>query len=305
MSPPSPLTRFAPAPTGYLHLGHVANAIFVWGIGRARGAKVLLRIEDHDRGRCRPEYEAALLEDLDWLGFTPDLGSIARLRAGPSDFRQSDRGEVYLAALEELGARQQVYGCDCSRRDLTPSPPLRPGEGEPEEPVETRYPGRCRNRGLEAGPGRGLRVVLPPREVHFTDGRLGDQVQCPSEQCGDLLIRDRLGNWTYQFAVTVDDFRQGVDLVIRGEDLLPSTGRQIQLAAMLGRVEAAQWFHHPLILKPSGEKLSKANRDTAIRELREQGIGPTEVLGLAAHGVGLIDDARPVGVAEIADWFQV
>src|SRR6266536_3395662 len=116
--PSAPLTRFAPSPTGYLHLGHVANAIFVWGIARSLGGRVLLRLEDHDRGRCRPQYEAALLDDLVWLGLEPDLGSGDKLRAGTSIWRQSDCGEIYASAVSRLATEASVFVCDCSRKDI-------------------------------------------------------------------------------------------------------------------------------------------------------------------------------------------
>ena len=261
-----PRTRFAPAPTGYLHLGHVANALFVWGVARARGAEVLLRIEDHDRTRCRPEYEMALLEDLEWLGFRPE-GSL-----GPP-LRQSNHPERYAGAVDWLRlAGHQVYACDCSRKDLAAESGVVPDR-------ETPYPGRCRDRGLTPGPGLGLRVRLAPGEESFTDLTLGPERQDPSRQCGDLLLRDRIGNWTYQFAVVVDDLLQGINLVVRGADLLDSTGRQIRLARMLGRSEPPAFLHHPLIRRPSGEKLSKAGRDTAIRDLRSQGATPQELFG--------------------------
>lgn len=267
------ITRFAPAPTGYLHLGHVANALFVWGVAEARGAKVLLRIEDHDRQRCRPEFEAALLEDLAWLGFAPDPAF------GPP-LRQSDHPERYETAVEELRRRgHHVYACDCSRKALA----LVAGDAPDRE---TPYSGRCRERGLEPGPGLGLRVVLAGGEERFDDLALGPQAQAPAAQCGDLLLRDRLGNWTYQFSVVVDDLLQGVDLVVRGVDLLESTGRQIALARMLGRTIPPAFLHHPLIRRPGGEKLSKASRDTAIRELRAAGASPEALFGRVLFNLG-------------------
>jgi glutamyl-Q tRNA(Asp) synthetase len=274
--PRAPLTRFAPSPTGYLHLGHVVNAIWVWGLARALGGRVLLRIEDHDRGRCRPEYEEALLEDLAWLGLAPDLGPT----------RQRDAATVYhdtLAALAQLGL---VYACDCSRRDIA-------SEAGDVPHLETRYPGRCQERGLSPGPGRGQRLRLEPGAERFTDALLGLQEQTPAEQCGDLLVYDRNGNWTYQFAVVVDDLRQGVDLVVRGADLLSSTGRQIALGRLLGREKPPVFLHHPLLTRSDGAKLSKAAGDTGIRELRSAGTPPAEVLGRAAKAGG-VGDGRPL-----------
>ena len=245
---------------------------------------MLLRLEDHDRGRCRAEYEAAILDDLEWLGLEPDLGSPAEFRGGVSSYRQSDNSLRYETALKCLATRYQVYACDCSRKDIAGV------LNSPDE--EVRYPGRCRDRGLEPGPGCGLRAALEPGIERFTDGIMGTQQQDPHEQCGDLLLRDRSGNWTYQFAVTVDDFEQKIDLIIRGDDLLASTGRQLRLARMLGRREMPRFAHHPLIRHSSGVKLSKANRDTGVRDLRAAGSTPDRVLGQAAHLTGLT--AKPL-----------
>jgi glutamyl/glutaminyl-tRNA synthetase len=143
---------------------------------------------------------------------------------------------------------------------------------------EMRYPGRCRMRDLAFDSTAARRVRMDDGAERFIDERLGEQQQSPAEQCGDLLVRDRAGNWTYQFAVVVDDLDQGVDLVIRGEDLLSSTGRQIRLAKLLGRNAAPQFHHHALIRNPDGSKLSKSAGDTAIRELRQAGRSREEVL---------------------------
>jgi len=295
-SPSGPLTRFAPSPTGYLHLGHVANAIYVWGIAQAREGRILLRLEDHDRGRCRLEYEAALLEDLEWLGLEPDRGTIDEFRAGKSVCRQSDNAQRYQAALERLAESFRVYSCDCSRKEIA---------GESDLPdQESRYPGRCRDRNLAPGPGRGIRVVMEAGEERFDDGLLGPRWQDPSGQCGDLLLKDRHGNWTYQFAVTVDDMEQEVDLVIRGEDLLASTGRQIRLARMLGRATPPAFIHHRLIRHDSGAKLSKSNRDTGVRDLRAAGQSPGWVLGQAAHFTGLIDRPRELSARYLGSLFS-
>jgi glutamyl-tRNA synthetase/glutamyl-Q tRNA(Asp) synthetase len=254
---------------------------------------VLLRLEDHDRTRCRPEFEAAILDDLDWLGFVPDIASTDSFRAGRSDFRQSDSDAQYERALAELRDAGLAYVCECSRKDIAVEVPDRFNE-------ETRYPGTCRKKGLDPGPGRGWRVILDQGAETFTDLRLGDQRQVPAEQCGDLLVRDRLGNWTYQFAVTVDDMRHGIDLVVRGEDLLGSTGRQIRLARMLGRSVPPTFVHHPLILKPSGEKLSKSSRDTGIRDLRAAGHAPSDILGRAACRGQLLGTERPLSPVDLA-----
>jgi glutamyl/glutaminyl-tRNA synthetase len=264
----------------------VVNALYVWGMARAAGGRVLLRIEDHDRQRSRPDFERSILEDLEWLGLEADAPMV----------RQSERAGLYREQLERLRAAGLAYACSCSRKELARSTPDIPGE-------EMRYPGICRTRNLEWKPGLSWRVILEDDAVRFSDGRMGGQVQVPALQCGDLQVMDRLGNWTYQFAVTVDDYLQGITLVIRGEDLLPSTGRQILLARLLGRPESAAFLHHPLILKPNGEKLSKSAKDTGIRELRSQGMSPALVVGLAAHAVGLIPNERELSVAELPGLF--
>jgi glutamyl-tRNA synthetase/glutamyl-Q tRNA(Asp) synthetase len=315
------ISRFAPAPTGFLHLGHVVNAIYVWGNAR----RILLRIEDHDRQRSRPEFEAAIVADLDWLGFRWD---------GPI-VRQSERSDIYSQSLDRLRRLGLVYACSCSRAEiagaqtslkgcatefnttdvsvLPAAQPLRAADDE------LRYPGTCRDRGLVEGPGVGIRVRLEPSVERFVDLRHGPQAQRPHEQCGDLLVGDREGNWTYQFAATVDDFEQGVTLVVRGDDLLPSTGRQIQLARLLGRAEAPAFLHHVLIMKrpaglrasalrpgapkPSAEaaqKLSKSDRDTGVRDLRGQGWSAPRVIGQAAYLAGLIPEPRDVRADEVS-----
>ncbi len=295
--PPGWRTRFAPAPTGFLHLGHVVNAIYVWGIARAYGGQVVLRIEDHDRSRCRSIYEEALLEDLDWLGFVPDEGTTAEFRAGASPRRQSDNDWRYAASITALELRGLVYTCRCSRGDIARVVADVPNE-------EMRYPGTCRDARVPSDASLQRRVRLGAERERFFDLLRGPQEQVPSEQCGDLLVRDRLGQWTYQFAVTVDDLDQQIDLVIRGEDLLASTGRQRALGRLLGRRKPLQFLHHPLVRHPDGAKLSKSAGDTGVRELRDAGLSAADVIGRAAHAVGLCTEARPLGADEIASLFQ-
>ena len=268
----------------------------MWGLARRHQGRVLLRIEDHDRGRCRDHYQSALLDDLEWLGLVPDEPLIESLRHGPSPFRQSDRATRYAEVVEGLSDRGLTYPCRCSRRDIADEVATVSG-------TETRYPGTCRDRRPSPDEQVGLRVIMESGEETFTDVLLGTQHQAPDSQCGDVLVRDRLGQWTYQFAVTVDDWDQGVDLVIRGEDLLSSTGRQIRLARLMGRVDQPIFLHHPLVLKPSGEKLSKANQDTGLAELRQAGVSPETLLGEAAFRGGLLEEARPLEVEELPGLF--
>ncbi len=290
-------TRFAPAPTGYLHLGHLVNAVHVWGLARAFGGHVILRIEDHDRTRCRTEYESALLEDLDWLGFIPDEGSVAQFRAGATPLRQSDNTSAYEDSLMQLDAAQRVYACTCSRREiLAITGPTPPGE-------ETAYPGTCRRDRKPLDSTRARRVQLDEGAIGFDDLALGVQQQVPSRDCGDVLVRDRFGHWTYQFAVVVDDLHQGVDVVIRGEDLLSSTGRQLLLARMLGRDTPPQFYHHPLIRHADGRKLSKAAHDTSLRELRAAGADAASLIGEAARRCGLMHSPDGLAATDVVRLF--
>lgn len=328
--PPAPgwRTRFAPAPTGFLHLGHVANALFVWGLARAHGGRVVLRVEDHDRTRSRPEYEAALLDDLEWLSFVPDEGDPAELRRGASRYRQSDCGARYEAALARLVAEGLVYACRCTRRTIARA------VGEPAPGEEPCYPGTCREAGVDPASTPLRRVRLPEEAVAFDDLRLGPRTQVPAKQCGDVVARDRDGQWTYQLAVVVDDLgwpavdgggalvdrpatldggegRRSadalavppIDVVIRGEDLLSSTGRQILLARLLGRAQPPRFLHHPLLLRPDGAKLSKSSRDTGVRDLRAAGWTAERVLGEAAHRAGLLAAPRRLPAVAVAELF--
>ena len=159
--------------------------------------------------------------------------------------------------------------------------------------VGRRLSGRLPRPRPGGGPRTGLRVALGSGEETWDDLRLGPR-RDDADREGDVLVRDRHGNWTYPFCVVVDDLRQGIDLVVRGEDLLDATARQIRLGRLLGRDRPPAFYHHPLIRKPGGAKLSKSDGDTGVRELRARGLAPARVLGEAAAAVGLIAEARPL-----------
>lgn len=306
-------TRFAPSPTGYLHIGHLVNAIHVWGIAGAYGGDVLLRIEDHDRIRFRPEYESAILEDLEWLGLEADIfpiRSFAQVAQSASSSerllhpaRQSDQATRYQTALSLLSSRGLVYACHCSRREIAMASA---NAVHTENGGEHPYPGTCRESDIPINDSNALRVKLEPREVHFDDLLLGRQEQEPWRQSGDVLIRDRHRQWTYQFAVVVDDLAHEIDVVIRGQDLLSSTGRQLQIAELLGRTSEREtlFLHHALIKHSDGSKLSKSRGDTAIRELRAAGFSPSELLGEAAFRVGLLQKPLSIEASDLANLFS-
>jgi glutamyl-tRNA synthetase/glutamyl-Q tRNA(Asp) synthetase len=272
----------------------------VWGIARACGARVFLRIEDHDRGRSRPEHVAAIVRDLAWLGFAweNDLdrerdAELEELLSSDGPFTQSRRGALYERIAADLAARGLVYGCTCSRREIEAA-----GDAEAAELV---YPGTCRDRGIPPGPGVTWRVRLPPGSVTFRDLVVGECTQEPALQCGDLSIRDRNGYWTYQLAVVVDDLYQDMDLVVRGQDLLESTGRQILLRRMLSPAPPPAFAHHALVVDSTGRKLSKRTFAEAIAARREAGVPPEAVLGEVARALGWQDADRTAALDECLD----
>lgn len=276
-------TRFAPSPTGYLHLGHAHSALFGWRAAKARGGRFLLRVEDIDPNRCRPEFEVALKEDLAWLGLDWD---------GPVR-RQSEHMADYAAALARLAALGVTYPCFCSRKEIQEEI-ARAGNAPhlvaagPEGPL---YPGTCRHldKGLAAGRvaagtphairldvARASALVGP---LTWNDIGRGTVVATP-EILGDVVLARREVPTSYHLAVTVDDQLQGVTLVTRGEDLFHATHVHRLLQALLGYA-APDWWHHGLLLNAEGQRLSKRDGATALRALREAGKAPAEVRALA------------------------
>jgi glutamyl-Q tRNA(Asp) synthetase len=267
------VTRFAPSPTGELHLGHVRHLVWLDAVSTMLGARVIVRIEDHDRQRCTPANEASILADLDWLGTAVDVESRRSLDAHPSPFRQSDTPERHAAAFESLAERGLLYGCTCTRSQL----------GAPGPDGERYYPGTCRGQPIDR-PGAQVRVMLPDEPTALPDLLLGTLAQHPAREHGDPVIRDAHGQWMYLLGVVVDDIAHGVNLVVRGDDLRTSTGRQWLLARLLGRTAPVVTLHHPLLLDAVGRKLSKRDGDTTIRSLRERGMSVEEVVGRATSG---------------------
>lgn len=280
--PVSIKTRFAPSPTGYLHLGHVLNAIFVWGIAGTLGGEVIVRIEDHDRGRYRHEYEQSIIEDIKWLGFDFD-----------NFLLQRNRFQRYQEIADNL---HSSYYCKCSRKQIA--------EYQTPELKELWYNGACRNKN-HTSEQAGLRFEILDTDVFFTDLLLGEQKQTPAKQCGDLLLMNRQAEWTYQMAVVCDDFDQGINMVIRGQDILDSTGRQILLHKALGNKNIPVFMHHPLLYEKDGSrKLSKRQKSVSIRAAKEQGAMPETVLGNACFRAGLIPKMNKISANELPDLFK-
>jgi glutamyl-Q tRNA(Asp) synthetase len=268
------VTRFAPSPTGYLHLGHACSALIAERAARDAGGRFLLRIEDIDTGRSRREFEAAILEDLAWLGIRWD-GEVRR---------QSEHMDDYRAALERLDAMGVTYPCFCSRKDMAAAQTAPHGPG-------SAYPGTCRHRTAEdraqriaAGQPYAIRLdvaaclaITGPLTWH--DCRAGTVAAVPHLE-GDPVIARRDTPTSYHLSVTVDDHLQGVTLVTRGEDLFPSTHIHRLLQGLLGYA-TPDYCHHPLLTNPEGVRLSKRDGAVGIRALRAQGKTPEEIKEMA------------------------
>ncbi|MHC4376740.1 MAG: tRNA glutamyl-Q(34) synthetase GluQRS [Planctomycetota bacterium] len=273
--------RLAPSPTGRLHLGHARSFVAAWWHARAAGGRVVLRSEDLDRTRCKPEYEDAFLRDLEWLGLTWD---------GPL-LRQSDDLEPYERATEQLLAGGHAYACTCTRKDILAAQSAPHTSGE-----ELRYPGTCRGRWADvataeatAGTPAGVRFDVGEARVAYPDELAGAQLHHPQAECGDFLLLRRDGVISYQLAVVVDDARQGVTEVLRGSDLLPSAARQMLLQRDLGLALPRQ-LHVGLVRDPEGRRLSKRDGDLELAELRERGVPPARLITWAARSLGAPPD---------------
>lgn len=273
--------RFAPTPSGRMHLGNVFAALVAWLSARAGGGTVVLRIEDLDPRAQHPGVADALMRDLEWLGLTWDEGP----------YYQSERGERYARALSSLSERGLLYPCFCTRADLRAASAPHASDGA------LVYPGTCRGlsaeevarRSLERPPSLRLRVPEegdPAGTIEFLDLAYGRRREVLARDCGDFLVRRSDGVVAYQLAVVVDDALMGVTQVVRGHDLLPSCARQTYLARLLGW-EPPQYGHVPLLVAPDGRRLAKRDRDIDLGALRERGVAPQAVVGTLAAAVGL------------------
>ena len=281
---PSHRGRFAPSPTGELHLGSAATALVTWLAARRAGGALVLRVEDIDRPRVVAGMEARQLDDLRWLGFDWDEGPDVGGAFGP--YRQSERLDRYEAAIDSLAARGLVYFCDCSRAEVAraASAPHAGDEGP-------RYPGTCRAAGTTPRAWKrppAIRLAVPDREVVVRDRFQGELRQNVWREVGDFVLRRGDGVHAYQLAVVVDDLAMGITEVVRGADLLASAPRQVVLAELLGGTAPA-FAHAPLVLSADGTRLAKRARGVALRDHRDAGRRPEELLGELARLLGLIE----------------
>jgi glutamyl-tRNA synthetase len=265
--------RLAPSPTGYLHLGHAKTFWVAQQRAQAHGGTLVLRNEDLDQARCRPEFVAAMYEDLRWFGFSWQEGPDCGGTVGP--YSQSERLDSYRAVLEQLRARGLVYPCRCSRQDVLRALAA-PHAGE-DEPI---YPGTCRPGSVGArSPAATVswRFQVPDGEiVSFVDGHYGPQTFVAGKDFGDFVVWRPDDLPAYQLAVVADDSAMGISEVVRGEDLLKSTARQLLLYRAL-RLNPPAFFHCPLVTDEGGVRLAKRHEALSLRTLREQGLRPQEL----------------------------
>jgi glutamyl-tRNA synthetase len=291
--------RYAPSPTGNLHLGNLRTALLAWLECRRANGHFVLRIEDLDLPRARPGIVEQMIDDLHWLGLDwdegPDIGGFY----GP--YRQSDRQSLYFAALASLREQDLLYPCYCSRAELAHIASA-PHSGE-----ELRYPGTCRmlsayERQLRESAGRkpALRLRVPEGSIAFDDGVAGLLVQDVQASIGDFIVQRSDGIVAYQLAVVVDDALMDITQVVRGVDLLDSTARQILLFHLLGWREP-RYEHVPLLKDATGAKLSKRDRTMGLGPSRAAGQAPEQVVGQLAASAGIWPENMPVSAQDLLD----
>ena len=275
--------RYAPSPSGRMHLGNLCCCLLAWLSAKSKGGQVLLRIEDLDTLRCPRVFADAIVDDLAWLGLSAD---------GPDPVPyQSERSELYQHYYDVLADRGLVYPCFCSRSQLHAASAPHRSDGQ------VVYPGTCRGLSPEEIAAKqkhkapAWRVQVPDEVIGFTDGHMGWYEENLARDCGDFYLRRGDGVFAYQLAVVVDDALMGVTEVVRGADLLSSTPRQLWLYRELG-LPAPQFYHLPLLLAPDGRRLSKRDGDQSLANLRAR-FSPEEVVGRLAFAVGLQDAPRP------------
>lgn len=296
--------RFAPSPSGRMHLGNAFCALLAWLACRSAGGMMTLRVEDLDPERCRPTYAWRLMEDLEWLGLDWDQGP--RPGQPPDRYWQSQRGEIYGRALEKLREQGLLYPCFCTRAELHAAQAPHAADGL------FVYDGRCRSlsperrRELAQKRKPAVRLQVPAERIEFFDGCQGLCGQDLQTECGDFILRRSDGAWAYQLAVVCDDGAMGVNQVVRGRDLLSSTPRQLLLYRLIG-LKPPQFYHIPLLLSAEGRRLSKRDGDLDLGALREKRTAE-ELTGYLAWLAGLLERPEPASPGQLLplfDWGKI
>ncbi len=288
--------RFAPSPTGRMHLGNVYSALLSWLSVRSQGGSWVLRIEDLDPQRSRREFAQQIEDDLRWLGLDWD-----------EYFVQSERGEIYTHYLEVLGQKSLTYPCYCTRADIMATQAPHESDGR------IVYAGTCRPNHLEeawlnvdehpSGRKPATRIIVPDEDICFVDAHYGEQSVNLARHCGDFVLRRADGAWAYQLAVVVDDALMGITEVVRGRDLLLSAPQQIYLYRLLG-FATPTFCHLPLLCNLAGQRLCKRDKSLDLGEIRKAGHLPEAVIGKLAFYAGIIDHTEPVSAQELVSEFS-
>jgi glutamyl-tRNA synthetase len=290
-----PRGRYAPSPTGLIHVGNARTALAAWLSARSRGGAFVWRLEDIDRPRVVPGMAEAQMEDLRWLGLDLDEVHV-----------QSARSEIYEEALRRLVAGGHLFPCRVSRKDLQAMASAPHGAEETPYPASLR-PARLDPDWFAACSDAAIRFLVDDRPVSFTDRVYGPITERVDLAVGDFVLKRRDGLYAYQLAVVVDDLAMGIDDVVRGADLLASTARQIQLIRALGG-EPPAYAHVPLVVNARGEKLSKRDQGITLRSLRDAGVAPEAVTGYLAFSLGWLDrpePCRPGGLIPLFSWDRI
>lgn len=283
--------RFAPSPTGKMHLGVARTSLAAWLDARKHRGAMILRIEDIDLQRNVPGAAEAMARDLEWLGLDWDIGPI----------HQSARFDRYQTALDVLERAGRIFRCTCTRKEIfgVSSAPHGPNDEGP------RYPGTCREGPPAERPDRAAAVrfkTFPGDRVAHLDRRYGPIDQDVHAQAGDFILKRADGMWAYQLAVSVDDLENGVTAIVRGADLFSSTPRQILLRRLLDpKAPPLSTLHVPLILGPGGQRLAKRDGAVALSDRRDEGKTPEQVLGVLAHSLGQTPDSAPIRAQELIE----
>ncbi len=302
------VTRLAPSPTGALHLGNARTFLVNWALARQRGWRVVLRMEDLDGPRVKPEATQQAIDVMRWLGLDWDRGPLV----------QSDDLTPYRDAMQDLMQRGEVYPCRCTRKEIERAMSAPHGDEH-----ELRYPGTCRPaarvafrasgfepaQGAEAlGESDGQtawRLMVPDHPIRFDDALHGPQAIHVQQQVGDFVVYAKRGQPAYQLAVVVDDARQGVTDVVRGDDLLRSTARQVLLYDRLGLGDPPRYYHVPLVLGEDGRRLAKRHGDTRLLRYRDEGVPAERVIAWLARSCGIAEAGDRMTAGEFAERFRL